>query len=239
MFNRHLFMKHLVSFILSVAAFSVHAQSYKMTNPDPCNYSGSIVQITPTPDYDSILVNGQRYSIDVSLVHDMYQTCYGNIYIMLGNTQIGITNNVSNGPVRINLDVFNKPPGYYKLSFLYSGSDNGYTMDTKGVTVINPSTTSPNSFTQPETAPASIDHSSLNENNETLWPIPSHDILNLKMNEVIQQVKVLNTTGALVQTVYPNDTKAIIATNALPAGMYFVLVQTPNRLFTGKFVVQH
>ncbi|HLV23770.1 MAG TPA: T9SS type A sorting domain-containing protein [Moheibacter sp.] len=74
----------------------------------------------------------------------------------------------------------------------------------------------------------------VNEVKVSAYPNPVIDQLNLTSGENIQEVKIFNTVGQLVQTVKPNNKSSVVNVSALKAGVYVVQVVTGKDVQTLK-----
>jgi hypothetical protein len=71
------------------------------------------------------------------------------------------------------------------------------------------------------------------------YPNPAVDNLNVKSNDVIETVKVINQVGQIVYEGTPNTESFSINTSNLERGMYMIQVQTVNsETITHKVVVK-
>jgi hypothetical protein len=63
-------------------------------------------------------------------------------------------------------------------------------------------------------------------------PNPSNDIINLKTNEVINEISVISPNGTTVMT----SKRTSFSVQELPIGLYFLKIYTEKGFFTGSFM---
>lgn len=70
-----------------------------------------------------------------------------------------------------------------------------------------------------------------------MFPNPNNDILNIKSEKEIIQIKIYSTNGRLVKTVNQKNKNFSISINDIPAGLYFVKADLSNgSIWTGKLI---
>ncbi|MPM59689.1 hypothetical protein SDC9_106535 [bioreactor metagenome] len=72
----------------------------------------------------------------------------------------------------------------------------------------------------------------------SISPNPATDFVSITTDETPSQISILNITGQVVQTINPVSAQTNIATNQLPSGVYFVKVNSNNRIITRKFIIE-
>jgi hypothetical protein len=70
----------------------------------------------------------------------------------------------------------------------------------------------------------------------TLYPNPANDKLFISCKEKLQSVEIMNIAGVVVKIQKCNASKAEINISDLPSGMYFIRLQTKNKLITNKII---
>lgn len=70
-----------------------------------------------------------------------------------------------------------------------------------------------------------------------MFPNPNNDILNIKSEKEIIQIKIYSINGRLVKTVNQKNKNFSISINDIPAGLYFVKADLSNgSIWTGKLI---
>lgn len=70
------------------------------------------------------------------------------------------------------------------------------------------------------------------------YPNPTSDALNIKSDEQINSIKILNINGQLVRSLTPYSNVYQVNTADLQAGIYFFTIKTENQEVTQKIIVQ-
>ena len=72
-----------------------------------------------------------------------------------------------------------------------------------------------------------------------IYPNPATDILNIVSGNDIQSLSIVNIHGSLVmKSNVSNSNTQTISVSDLPAGVYFLKVQTANETQTSRFVIK-
>lgn len=83
----------------------------------------------------------------------------------------------------------------------------------------------------------SVNQTINNQSFVQMFPNPNKDILNIKSEKEITQIKIYSTNGRLVKTVNRRNKNANISIHDIPAGLYFVKVDLSNdSIWTGKLI---
>jgi hypothetical protein len=177
------------------------------------------------------LINGQPYTVDVTLMDFLGSMCNGTITMKIDGATVGTLPGCIDGPYSVPISFTGIAPGKRILSFHFSGanglgSPNPFLMNQKEVTIT-----------------PFLNTSNINSNNSiALYPLPASDMLTIKLPtiaEVINELKIVNITGQVIKVMHPLAVEVNVDVDNLPSGMYILQIQTNNSSFNEKIVVAH
>lgn len=71
-----------------------------------------------------------------------------------------------------------------------------------------------------------------------LWPNPASEVLNIRADAEIQEVRIFNALGAEVMLLSGFSGKGTVNVQQLPAGFYQIVATSESQVWAGKFVKQ-
>ncbi len=69
-----------------------------------------------------------------------------------------------------------------------------------------------------------------------LFPNPATDLVTIKSDKTIENIKIYNQIGQLVAVFQPNNSETVFSTSSYAAGIYFVEVKTENGTLTSRLL---
>ncbi len=82
-----------------------------------------------------------------------------------------------------------------------------------------------------------IKENNLQNNNINVYPNPSKDLINIKISDKIENIKIYNFIGQIVFDEIINDNSVQINTSNYKPGIYFITIKTKNKLINKKIII--
>ena len=82
-----------------------------------------------------------------------------------------------------------------------------------------------------------IKENNLQNNNINVYPNPSKDLINIKISDKIENIKIYNFIGQIVFDEIINDNSVQINTSNYKPGIYFITIKIKNKLINKKIII--
>jgi len=177
-------------------------------------------------------------------VYGKYPTNDDNAYFIQPNCELSSTTPENCSPATpLDWNLSQKALKVYKINGTNAGVNtfnlNDWTSGSGGVWehwYVNNGVLNETAGTQINCAPLSVDNANLSGIN--IYPNPCRENLRIETNQhVIYGIEIINISGVIIETrTGLNNTVALIDVNTLRSGLYFVLVQTDDKMYYRKFL---